>query len=73
MERKATPTDKQQAIWKTYMALTSMLDTQFGDEQHDLHQNDAIRQVALVAGKPASDIRNDITTVCDWLKQCFVK
>lgn len=73
MEREATPTDRQQAIWKTYMALTSMLDTQFGDEHHDLHQNDAIRQVALVAGKPEDDVRKDITVVCEWLKQCFAK
>ncbi len=65
------PTDKQQAIWKTYMAVTEILDTQFGDEFHDLHQKDAIRQVALVAGKPADDVRKDITVVCEWLKECF--
>lgn len=65
------PTDKQQAIWKTYMTLTSMLDTQFGDEHHDLHQKDAIRQVALVADKSEDDIRYDITVVCEWLKECF--
>lgn len=68
-----TPTNEQQAIWKTYMFVTEILDTQFGDEYHDLHQNDAIRQVALVADKPADDVRKDITVVCEWLKQCFEK
>lgn len=68
-----TPTDKQQAIWKTYMALTATFDAQFGDEFHDLHQTDAIRQISLIAGKPADDIRKDIIIVCEWLKTMFVK
>ena len=67
------PTDRQQAIWKTYMALTAMLDAQFGDEFHDLHQTDAIREVALVAGKSSNEVRKDILVMCEWLKQCLAK
>lgn len=62
------PTEKQQALWKTYMAIVQNLDNSFGDEHHELHQQDAIRQVAFITDRTFDDVRNDIMIMCEWLK-----
>lgn len=62
------PTEKQQALWKTYMSIVENLDNNFGDEHHELHQQDAIRQVAFITDRTFDDVRNDILVVCEWLK-----
>lgn len=62
------PTEKQQALWKTYMSIVENLDNNFGDEHHELHQQDAIRQVAFITDRTFDDVRNDILIVCEWLK-----
>lgn len=67
-ETMNAPTEKQQALWKTYMSIVENLDNNFGDEHHELHQQDAIRQVAFITDRTFDDVRNDILVVCEWLK-----
>ena len=62
------PTQKQQALWKIYMAVVENLDNYLGDENHAFHQEHAIRQIAFITDRKIDEVRKDIITVCEWLK-----
>lgn len=68
------PTPKQEALWKTYMAIVENLDTQFGDAHglHEEHQRIAIKQLALITDRKIDEIRDDVVVVCNWLAQTFL-
>ena len=69
------PTPKQEALWKTYMAIVENLDNTLGDKngQHELNQDTAIRQLALITSRKIDHVRDDIVLVCEWLKEMFTK
>jgi len=69
------PTPKQEALWKTYMAIVENLDGRFGDGHglHEEHQRIAIEQLALITGRKKDHVRDDIVLVCEWLKELFAK
>lgn len=69
------PTPKQEALWKTYSQIVQNYDLTLGDKdgQHELNQDTAIRQLALMTGRTEGDIRGDITLMCIWLNDLFKK
>ena len=72
---KFRPTPKQETLWKTYQQIVQNYDMTLGDKdgQHELNQDTAIRQLALITGRTEGDIRGDITLTCIWLNDLFAK
>lgn len=69
------PTPKQETLWKTYQQIVQNYDMTLGDKdgQHEINQDTAIRQLALITGRKTDHVRNDIVLVCEWLKDVFAK